>query len=99
LERIREEVNKRNVNLDIVMVNVWEHLNSRKEAEHFCKIHNIDGTVLLDPSAEYINRLGLQGVPINVIVDKKGIVRSVGTTTPDEVKATLMKMLMPTMGR
>jgi hypothetical protein len=81
------------------MVNVWEHLNSRKEALHFCEIHKIDGTVLLDPTAEYINRLGLQGVPINVIVDKKGIVRSVGTTTPDEVKATLMKMLMPTMGR
>lgn len=81
------------------MVNVWEHLDSRNEALHFCKIHNIDGTVLLDPTADYINQLGLHGVPINIIVDKKGIVRSVGTTTPDEVKATLMKMLMPTVGR
>ncbi len=77
------------------MVNVWEHVNARDEAVHFCKVHNIQGPVLIDASGEYIERLGLRGVPINVIVNKKGIVQAVGTTTPDEVRATLTKLLMP----
>ena len=77
------------------MVNVWEHVDSRKEAQHFCKIHNINGTVLIDDNNEYINRLGITGVPFNVVVDKKGSVRAAGMTTPDEVRATLMKLLLP----
>jgi hypothetical protein len=81
--------------LEIVMVNVWEHVDPRREALHFCKIHSIEGTVLLDETGEYINRLGLRGVPHNVVVDKKGIVRAVGVTTPDEVRATLTKLLLP----
>lgn len=77
------------------MVNVWEHVNARDEALHFCKIHNIEGPVLIDSKAEYINQLGLHGVPVNVVVNKKGIVQAVGTTTPDEVRATLTKLLLP----
>lgn len=77
------------------MVNVWEHVNARDEAIHFCKIHNVQGTVLLDAQADYISQLGLRGVPINVVVNKKGIVQAVGTTTPDEVKKTLTKLLLP----
>ena len=34
-------------------------------------------------------------MPHNVVVDKKGIVRAVGVTTPDEVRATLTKLLNP----
>jgi hypothetical protein len=77
------------------MVNVWEHVNARDEALHFCKIHKIEGPVLLDAAGEYIDRLGLRGVPINIVVNKKGIVQAVGTTTPDEVRATLTKLLLP----
>jgi hypothetical protein len=77
------------------MVNVWEHLDARKEAQHFCKIHSIEGPVLLDAKAEYISQLGLRGVPMNVVVNKKGIVQAVGTTTPDEVRATLTRLLLP----
>jgi len=77
------------------MVNVWEHVNSRDEALHFCKIHNIQGPVLIDTDDRYIHQLGLRGVPMNIVVDKKGLVRSVGTTTPDEVKATLTRLLLP----
>jgi len=95
LERVREETGKRGIDLDIVMVNVWEHLDSRNEARHFCRIHNINGTVLIDPENRYIERLGLTGVPFNLVVDRKGIVRSAGMTTPDEVKATLTRLLMP----
>jgi hypothetical protein len=77
------------------MVNVWEHVDARKEAQHFCKVHSIEGPVLLDATGDYITSLGLRGVPINVIVNKKGIVQAVGATTPDEVRATLTKLLMP----
>lgn len=77
------------------MVNVWEHRDARQEALHFCEVHKIQGPVLLDATSEYINRLGLRGVPNNVVVDKHGIVQAVGTTTPDEIRATLTKLLLP----
>ena len=77
------------------MINVWEHVDPRKEALHFCKIHSIQGPVLLDEKAEYTNRLGIRGVPYNIIVNKKGIVQAAGVTTPDEVRATLTKLLLP----
>jgi hypothetical protein len=77
------------------MVNVWEHVNAREEALHFCKIHDVKGPVLLDATGEYIDRLGLRGVPHNLVVDKRGIVQAVGTTTPDEIRATLTKLLLP----
>lgn len=76
------------------MVNVWEHVDAVKEAKHFCKIHSINGPVLIDAKGEYITQLGLRGVPVNVVVNKKGIVQAVGTTTPDEVRATLTKLLL-----
>ena len=42
-----------------------------------------------------LHRLGLRGVPVNIVVNKKGIVQAVGMTTPDEVRATLTKLLLP----
>lgn len=77
------------------MINVWEHVDARKEAQHFAKIHGIRGPILVDATGEYVERLGLRGVPHNVIVDKRGIVQAVGTTTPDEIRATLTKLLRP----
>ena len=77
------------------MVNVWEHVNSRDEALHFCKVHNIQGPVLIDAKGDYIEQLGLRGVPINLFVNKQGIVQAVGMTTPDEVRTTLMQFLNP----
>ena len=77
------------------MVNVWEHTNAREEARHFCEVHKIQGPVLLDTTGEYIRRLGLRGVPNNIVVNKRGIVQAVGATTPDEVRATLTKLLRP----
>ena len=77
------------------MINVWEHANAREEARHFCEIHNIQGPVLLDLTGEYIDRLGVRGVPNNIVVNRKGIVQAVGTTTPDEIRSTLTKLLLP----
>ncbi len=78
-----------------MLVNVWEHHDARKEALHFCEVHKIQGPVLLDATGEYIGRLGLRGVPNNIVVNKQGIVQAVGTTTPDEIRATLTKLLLP----
>ena len=83
------------VSLDLVMINVWEHIKPTEEAVHFCSIHKLQNPVLIDAQGEYMTRLGLRGVPINILVNKKGIVQEVGMTTPDEVKATLMKMFLP----
>lgn len=77
------------------MINVWEHLKAQDEAQHFCSIHKLQCPVLLDTEGEYMTRLGLRGVPINILVNKKGIVKAVGMTTPDEVRATLTKLLLP----
>jgi hypothetical protein len=77
------------------MVNVWEHVNARQEAQNFCKVHKIQGPVLIDAAGDYIEKLGLRGVPINLFVDKKGIVQAVGMTTPEEVRSTLMTLLNP----
>lgn len=77
------------------MINVWEHLKAQEEAKHFCSVHKLQCPVLLDTEAEYMTRLGLHGVPMNIVVNKKGIVQAVGMTTPDEVRSTLTKLLLP----
>jgi hypothetical protein len=85
--------------LEIVSINVWEHVNPRYEAERFQRIHKMDGAILMDEQGDYASRVGLPGVPWNIIVNKKGIVQAVGTTTPDEVRATLTKLLNPFGGK
>lgn len=77
------------------MVNVWEHVAARREALHFCEVHGIAGPVLLDESGDYIARLGLRGVPANLIVDEHGVVRAVGVTTPQEILRTLTELFSP----
>jgi hypothetical protein len=77
------------------MINVWEHVKADEEAQHFCSVHKVQSQVLLDTEGEYMARLGLHGVPINIVVNKKGIVQAVGVTTPTEVRATLTKLLLP----
>jgi hypothetical protein len=81
--------------LEVVMINVWEHVKPEDEAKHFCSIHKLNCDVLIDAEGEYMTRLGLRGVPVNIVVNKKGIVQAVGMTTPDEVRATLTKLLLP----
>lgn len=91
-----EEVRRRagQFGLDIVMVNVWEHVNAREEALNFCQIHSIEGPVVIDEHSEYIAQLGLRGVPMNVVVDESGTVQAVGATTPDEIRETLTKLFL-----
>lgn len=79
-----EELRRRTAQfgLDIVLINVWESVNAHSEAAHFADIWGIGGTVLLDETGEYASRLGIRGVPTNVLVDSRGIVRGVGLSRP-----------------
>ena len=79
--------------LDIVLVNVWESVNARAEAQQFCATWGIEADVLLDESADYARRLGVRGVPTNVVVDEHGIVRAVGATTPADLRAAVSGLL------
>ncbi len=72
---------------------MWESVNARAEASNFAAIWSMDGTVLLDETGEYAARLGIRGVPTNVLVDSRGIVRGVGLTAPDELNAAVDALL------
>jgi hypothetical protein len=79
--------------LDILVINVREHVDPAAEAAHFCEVHRIGGTALLDETGNYADRLGVHGVPTNVIVDQHGTVRAVGVTTPEEITTELAALL------
>ncbi len=68
-------------------------MDARTEARNFADIWGIGGTVLLDETGEYAARLGIQGVPTNVLVDEHGVVRAVGVTTPGELNAAVDDLL------
>ncbi len=53
----------------------------------------IKGTVLLDETGEYARRLGVRGVPTNVLVDGGGIVRGTGLVRPEELDAAVAELL------
>jgi len=71
--------------LDIILVDVWEGADGAQEAARYCEMWGIEATVLIDQTAAYARTLGVRGVPTNVFVDERGLVRSVGATTPEEL--------------
>jgi hypothetical protein len=82
--------------LDILLINVWESADAAWEAQNFCDIWGITGTVLLDETGDYTRRLGIRGVPTNVFVDADGTVREVGATAkPALYRATAELLGIP----
>jgi hypothetical protein len=75
--------------LDVILIDVWEGSGAPAEAERYRAMWGIEGTVLLDESAAYARALGVRGVPTNVVVDPRGIVRAVGASSPAELRAAL----------
>jgi hypothetical protein len=67
--------------LDIIMIDIWESVDVAAEARNFAALGGLAGTVLLDETGQYATRLGIRGVPSNVIVDSSGLVSAVGVTT------------------
>jgi len=53
----------------------------------------LEGTVLLDETAEYARSLGVRGVPTNVVVDVGAIVRAFGVSRLDELDQAIDSML------
>lgn len=74
--------------LEVVMVNVWEHVAAREEALKFCGVHGLTGPLVLDDRS-YRKSIGVSGVPYNILVDADGTVRGAGFTTPAELEAAL----------
>ena len=77
------------------MVNVWEGVNAHAEAKDFCQLWGVEGTVLVDESGEVAERLGVRGVPTNVLVDSDGTVTTVGAATPEALEAAARRLLGP----
>ncbi|MEV5707199.1 hypothetical protein [Actinoallomurus sp. NPDC052274] len=72
---------------------MWESRDARREARHFAKVWGIEGTVLLDETGTYAARVGIRGVPTNVLVDERNIVRAVGVTAPADLHAAVDRLL------
>lgn len=77
------------------MVNVWEGAGSDAEAEAFCSLWGIDGSVLVDEPGDYARLLGVRGVPTNVFVDADGTVTGVTGVTPAELERHVRDLLGP----
>jgi hypothetical protein len=83
--------------LDIVLVNIWEGQGAVEEASGYCQRWDIQGSVLLDETADYARTLGVRGVPTNVFVDDRGIVQAVGATNQKELVREAVR-LEPRLG-
>jgi hypothetical protein len=79
--------------LDVILVSVWEGSGAQEEAERFRDMWGLEGTILLDESADYTRALGIRGVPTNVFVDADGIVQAIGASTTAELYATADRLL------
>lgn len=71
--------------LDIVFVDVWEGSGAAEEASGYCLRWGIEATMLIEETGAYARALGVRGVPTNVFVDERGVVRCVGASTSDEL--------------
>ena len=76
-------------------MDVWEGVDAFTEARTFCKLWGVEGTVLVDESGELVERLGIRGVPTNILVDSDGTVTCVGASTPRELEAAVRDLLGP----
>ena len=71
------------------MVSVWEGPDGRADVERFRDMWGIGATILLDETGEYAREIGIRGVPTNLLVDERGIVRAVGLVRLDELEAAV----------
>lgn len=84
--RRREEARS---GLDVILIDIWEGSDPRPEVERFCELWGVESTILMDETAEYARSLGVRGVPTNILVDERGIVRAVGLVRLDDLDAAI----------
>jgi hypothetical protein len=75
------------------LIDIWEGIDARREAERFRDVWGIEGTILLDDTGEYARLLDIRGVPTNVLVDSDGTVRDVGLVRLDELEAGIDRLV------
>lgn len=76
----------------MILIDIWEGTDPRPEVERFCEMWGIDGTILVDDTAEYAQLLGIRGVPTNVLVDADGTIVDVGLVRLDELEAAVERL-------
>lgn len=74
---------------------MWEGTDAFTEARTFCKLWGVKGTVLVDERGALVEKLGIRGVPTNVLVDVDGTVRAIGASTPRELESAVRELLGP----
>ena len=77
----------------MILISVWEGADTRENVAAYCELWDIQGTVLLDESGAYARRLGIRGVPTNVLVDANGAVRAVGLSNPEALSAEIEALI------
>jgi hypothetical protein len=75
------------------MINIWESVDAAAEARDFAAVWGLEGTILVDEPGQYAARLGIHGVPCNVVVDSGGVIRAVGAATPAELNEAVDALL------
>lgn len=76
-------------------MDVWEGVRAFEEARGFCELWGVEGAVLVDEQGALVERLGIRGVPTNVLVDEDGTITCVGASTPHELEAAVEQLLGP----
>jgi protein-disulfide isomerase len=76
----------------VILVDIWEGTDPRPEVERFCELWGIEGTILVDETADYAKQLGIRGVPTNVLVDADGTIVDVGLVRIDELEAAVARL-------
>jgi hypothetical protein len=73
----------------VVLVDIWEGTEPRPEVARFCDMWGVKGPILLDPHGVLAGKLGVRGVPTNVVVDSDGTVRAFGAARLDELEQAI----------
>ena len=78
---------------DVIHVDIWEGTDPKPEVDRFVEMWGLDGTILLDEPGEFARRLGVRGVPTNIVVDADGTVRAFGLARLDELQREIDLMV------
>jgi hypothetical protein len=76
----------------VILIDIWEGTEPKPDVDRFVEMWGIESTILLDETAEYAQRLGIRGVPTNVLVDADGTVVDVGLVEIDALEAAVERL-------
>lgn len=68
-------------------------MDAAAEARAFAATWGLDETILPDETGQYAARMGIPGVPFNVVVDSAGLVRGAILRSPRELHQAVNSLL------